>query len=100
MSCESINLAGVAPANEQRRLVAAAKQRDQDQHRNRDAEEPQQHISHSASLLVGPVGTQSCETLFHDVCPLVMELLCTRRVHRRACTAYRSVGSRTKSAGF
>src|SRR5216683_3376374 len=74
MSCKSMDLAALRSANEQRCLVAAAKQRDQDQHRNGYAEQPQQHISHPALLLVGPVGTQSRKTFFHDICPLVDEV--------------------------
>ena len=78
--------------------LVAAKQRDRI-NTGIGRQEPQQDVSHSALLLVGPVGTQSCETLFHDVCPLVMELLCTRRGASPACTDYRSVTSRRKSAG-
>src|ERR1022692_1298309 len=84
----------------ERNLVTAAKQRYQDQHRNWNAEKPQQHVSHPTLLLIGPIGTQGLEMLFHGILSLVSWSRPSMGDPRAAWTHYYSAGSSRKSAGF
>jgi hypothetical protein len=56
------------PSNVQppHRLVASAKQRNKEQYRNRNAEQPKEYVADSSSLFVYPAISQSIQPVFHS----------------------------------